>query len=94
MYNNYYRHIKASSPRFNSIIIIGCLMLYLVPVFNAVSLSGNHFDMQKLIPSSCEVQYYCIIIIVYMYSEYCCVQGYKVASRNWIHHNNGNHGGT
>lgn len=51
------RHIKASSPRFNSIVIIGCLMLYCVPVFSTISLTGDYLkvDFEKLIPTSCEV---------------------------------------
>ena len=58
----YFRHIKASSPTFNVVIIIGSLLMYPAALFTALSYSGtlieNEDIRQKAIPAFCEVLYF------------------------------------
>ena len=54
-----FRHIKASSPKFNSLVIIGSLLMYPTALFTALSYSGTLIEnvniRQKAIPVFSEV---------------------------------------
>ena len=54
-----FRHIKASSPKFNVVIIIGSLLMYPAALFTALSYSGTLIEnvnvREKAIPAFCEV---------------------------------------
>ena len=65
MYNMYVlclhcRHVKASSPRFNVLIVLGCLFVYPVPLLSSISLSGDLMPVTSrmiAIPFVCEVRH-------------------------------------
>ena len=63
-----FRHMKASSPKFNVVIIFGSLLTYPAALFTALSYSGtlivNVNVRQKAIPAFCEVHIFQINIEV------------------------------
>ena len=63
-----FRHMKASSPKFNVVIIIGSLLTYPAALFTALSYSGTLIEnvniRQKAIPTFCEVRIFQINIVV------------------------------
>ena len=63
-----FRHIKASSPKFNTLVIIGSLLMYPTALFTALSYSGTLIEnvniRQKAIPAFCEVYHANVLVLV------------------------------
>ena len=56
--STHHRHVKASSPRFNVLIILGCVFVYPAPLLSSISLSGDLIaenTRTRVVPLACEV---------------------------------------